>query len=327
MRKVKPNEFFHLDFDQVVKEGLRQEILLSANMEEFKLVKSMHKFFDNTVLPLIINDDWVFEAANRFAAEYAIECIRLLRFTRIEVYQAQQKLLEIKTEIQEIIEDAKESGYIIPFRGRRELEKASDFIILLKVKKMPRNWRNRVDELYYRVMDQEEMHNFTALRALRDLYETELPRIMYVVKRAIKIEDDIERKSSDNELTGISEDITWYSRYIHSKHSLYPVFGKLDTFYKIARNVGNHHQGFQWQPKENLVILEDKSKKIEVNATEFCQKFRYLIYFCELGVRGILASFCEREKGTISNNLVNEYLKIFTKPWKGGEKGIVEFYS
>jgi hypothetical protein len=326
MQKVKPHEFFRLDFDQLVEEGKRQEYLLTANAGEHNLVKNMHEFFANTVLPLIISDDWVFEAANRFATEYAMDCIRLLRLSGTEVYQAQQNLMKIKGEVIDIIEDAKSCGYIVPFRGRRELEKASDFITLLQINQMPKSWEDRVSDLHNRAIDREEMHVFTALRGLRDMYETSLPRIMYVVKRAIKVVDRVESKPSDNELRGISEDITWYSKYIPSNHALFPLFGKLSDFYKIARNVGNHHQGFRWNPNRNLVILEDSNDKIEVNVTEFIQKFRYLIYVCELGVRGILASFCEREQGDISKNLVVEYAKIFPPDWAGGEKGIVEFY-
>ncbi|MBC8503634.1 MAG: hypothetical protein H8D34_02180 [Chloroflexi bacterium] len=327
MQKVKPHEFFRLDFDQMVEEGKRQEELLAINMGELALVKKMHGFFSDTVLPLIISDDWVFEAAMRFATEYAIDCIRVLRLTGYEVYQAQQNLMELKTEVQEIINDAKGSGYLVPFTGRKELEKASDFISLLKINRMSRRWKTRVSDLHSRIVDREELHVFTGLRALRDIYESELPRIMYVVKRVIKVVDGIPRKVSDNELQGISEDITWYSRHISSEHPLYPVFGEITSFYKIARNVGNHHQGFKWNPSENSVILKDTNEMIEVNVTEFIQKLRYMIYLCELGFRGILASFCEREQGEISKKLVLEYSKIFPSDWTGGEEGVVEFYS
>lgn len=327
MRKVKPHELFRLDFDQLVEEGKRQEYLLTVNAGELALVKNMHEFFSNTVLPLIVSDDWVFEAANRFATEYAMDCFRLLRSTGIELFQAQQSLMDIKNEVQKIISDAKASGYLVKFRGTKELEKASDFITLLKIKYMSKSWKDKTNDLHSRAVDREDMHVFTALRGLRDLYETSLPRVMHVVKRAIKVADNIERKPSDNELRGISEDITWYSKYIPSNHSLFPVFGELSTFYKVARNVGSHHQGFKWDPSSNLVILEDSNEKIEVNVTEYVQKFRYLIYLCELGTRGILASFCEREQGDFSRVLVTEYIKIFPSGWTGGEKGIVEFYS
>jgi len=327
MRKVKPHEFFRLDFDQMIEEGKRQEYLLTANAGELLLVENMYEFFSSIVLPLIISNDWVFDAANRFATEYAMECIRLLRLTGTEVYQAQQNLMELKIEVKKIIDDAKSAGYLIPFTGRKELQKASDFKTLLQINKMPKRWKDRVNDLHSRVVDREEMHVFTALRALRDVYEIELPRIMYVVKRAIKAVDKIKAKPSDNELKGISEDITWYSRYISPDHALFPVFGELSDFYKVARNVGSHHQGFSWEPNRNLVILEDLNDRIEIDVTEFIQKFRRLIYVSELGVRGILASFCEREQGDVSEKMVKEYIKIFPSDWSDGETGIVEFYS
>ena len=324
MCKVKPHELFLLDFNQLVEEGKRQEDLLKANTGESGLCKDMHVFFDSIVLPLIISDDWVFDAANRFAAEYAMDCFRLLRLTGTEVYNAQQSLIQIKREILQIIEDAKSAGYMIPFNG--ELEKASDFIALMQINRMPKKWSDRVNDLYRRTTDREEMHVYTALRGLRDMYEISLPRIMFVVKRAIKVVEKIGKKPSDNELRGISEEITWYAKYIALGHPLFPVFGRLNDFYKITRNVGNHHQGFRWDSKRSLVILEDRHEEIEINVSEFIQKFRHLVYVCELGVRGILASFCEREHGKMSNQLVFEYIKIFPPDWNG-EEGVVDFYS
>ena len=81
MQKVKPHEFFRLDFDQIVKEGKRQEETSMANVGEYALVKRMHEFFSSSVLPLIVTDDWVFDSAHSFATEYALDCIRLLRLT------------------------------------------------------------------------------------------------------------------------------------------------------------------------------------------------------------------------------------------------------
>ena len=35
------------------------------------------------------------------------------------------------------------------------------------------------------------------------------------------------------------------------------------------------------------------------------------MYFCEIGTRGILAMFCERDQGEISNNVKNRYMKMY----------------
>jgi hypothetical protein len=326
MQKVKPHEFFRLDFDQIVEEGKHQEEILRTNIGEHTLVRRMHEFFSNSVLPLIVTDDWVFESAHRFATEYVLDCIRLLRLTGVEVYQSQQKLALLKNEVTDLVARAKLAGYVDSF-GSADLEKVSDFKKLLVIDRMPADWVAKVDALYDRAIDHEEIHVTVALRSIRDLYEIELPRVMYVVKRAIKVANSVPKKSLDDKLTGISEDITWYSKYIPIGHALHPVFGNLKGFYKIARNVGNHHKGFKWEPARNMVILEDKSDRIEVNVTEFLQKHRHLVHLCELGVRGILTGFCERERGNISNNLVIEYIKIFPPDWAGGEKGVVQFYG
>ncbi len=159
------------------------------------------------------------------------------------------------------------------------------------------------------------------------MYETSLPRIMFVVKRAIKVLNGIQSQPSDNELHGISGDITWYSKYIGKGHPIFPIFGHLQSFYKIARNVGNHHKGFTLEPNTNLITLSDTKDKAKISATLFLQKHRHLTHFCDLGLRGILSAFCKNEQGGISNRLVNEYAKIFPPDWTGGEKGIVDLYD
>ena len=85
MNKVKPHEFFRLDFDQIVDEGKRQEELLTANVGEHALVKNMHDFYSDNMLPLIVSDDWVYDSAYRFATEYGLESIRMIRLTGAEL--------------------------------------------------------------------------------------------------------------------------------------------------------------------------------------------------------------------------------------------------
>lgn len=327
MRKVQPHQFFRLDFDQIVQEGKRQEKILAANIGEYALVKRMHAFFSESVLQLITVDDWVYDSAHRFAIDYALDCIRLLRLTGVEVYQTQQKLVKLKDEVIDLVARAKIAGFAHSF-GSSDLEKMSDFKYLLEIDRMPNQWVRKVNDLYKRTVDHEEIHVSVTLRSIRDLYEIALPRVMYVVKRAIKVAENIPIKSSDDELIGVSDDISWYERHVPENHALSPIFCNLRSFYKIARNVGSHHQGFTWQPKRNLVVLEDKNdKKVEINVTEFSQKHRHLVHLCDLGVRGILAGFCEREQGEISNNLVMEYNKIFPPGWNGGKEGTIQFYN
>jgi hypothetical protein len=82
----------------------------------------------------------------------------------------------------------------------------------------------------------------------------------------------------------------------------------------------------EWDPTSNAVILKDRTATLRVNADEFQQRYRYLVYLCELGVRGILYAFCERERGPVSNSLVREYVKTFPDDFPEGEQGVVTFY-
>jgi len=327
MKIVQPHEFFRLDFDQILKEGKRQEELLMENIGEFMVVKNIHQYFSDVVIPLIYSNDWVYEAATRFATKYALDCIDLIRISSEEISKSQARLLELKNEVISLIDDARENGYIKYFTGTRELKKASDFTGLLKISKMPNQWKLKVKSLYDRIVDREKLHILTGLRGITDAYETNLPRIMFVVKRAIKVKNQIPTKQSDNYIRGISEDISWYERYIKKDHPLFPVLGNISYFYKVARNVGNHHKGFEWIPEKNIVVLEDNNTRLEITSSEFIQKMRYItVYICDLGLRGILSGYCKHEHGEISNQLVKDYIKIFPEDWDKGEKGKVQFY-
>lgn len=57
MKTVWPHEFFHLDFDQMLEEGKRQEEISPVNKGEHSLVRNMHAYFDSEVLPLILSND------------------------------------------------------------------------------------------------------------------------------------------------------------------------------------------------------------------------------------------------------------------------------
>lgn len=325
MKVVKPHALFLLDFDQILEEGRRQERQLEANKGEYALVKSMHDFFSEEVMPLILSDDWVYKSATKFAEDYAADCFLLLRSTGNEIYQTQIKTEALKEEVLELI--AKAFGEDCLSLGEdTELEKMSNFKSLIEYDRLSPQTRAMVNDLYARTVDHEQLHIWVALRSIRDLYEISLPRIMFVIRRAMKITSNKPPKISDDNLSSISDYISWYSSSVSEDHPLYPVLGELGSFYKVARNVASHHQGFTWLPEKNLIILEDQSDRIEVDLTTYLQKHRYLVHLCELGVRGILAAFCEREQGPIANKLVTEYAKTFPEDWDGGEKGKVEFY-
>ena len=195
MREIKPHTYFRLDFEQILEEGKRQEEQLKANAGELKINKGMYNFFAEIVIPLIISNDWVYDAASKFASDFALDCIHIDRLTGNEIYQSQNIIFKLKGEVQKIIQDAKRAGYLKYFTGSIELEKASDFKSLLKTKGMNKIWRIRVEELYKRITDEEKLGMLSVLRAIRDTYEINLPRIMFVVKRAIKVTDNIPQKN------------------------------------------------------------------------------------------------------------------------------------
>ena len=326
MRTVLPHTFFRLDFDQMLEEGKRQEEIHPANKGEYALVRNIHTYFDGAVLPLIISSDWVFEAASRFAADYAIDCFHLLRLSGQEVYNTQKDLLEINEGIEHLLARACHAG-AAPLAGRINLLKGSDFLELVELDKLNAKMRREARTLYGRAKDHEILQIKVTLRAIHSSYETTLPRVMYVVRRAIKVKLRLPAKKSDDELTGISAYMNWYEKRVNSGHPLYPVLGKLRSFYKIARNVGSHHRGLRWEPDSNEVILTDEKTELRMSVHEFQQKYRYLSNLCELGLRGILSAFCEREQGAVSNWLVKEYAKTFPEDFPQGEQGVVRFYS
>lgn len=167
--------------------------------------------------------------------------------------------------------------------------------------------------LLQEAQDIERLQVNVTLRSMRDYYEITLPRVLYVVRRAIKVHKKLKPKQSDNNLLGLSESVDWYEKYIDNQHPLYPALGEIRNYYKIARNVGSHHKGLDWDSASNQIILKDENATVQIHVYEFQQKFRYLTHFCELGIRGISAAFCEREKGDRANSLTKEYLKTF--PW------------
>jgi len=328
MKKVWPHEFFRLDFDAMLEEGKRQEAIHAANKGEHALTKRLHSFFADTVIALIISDDWVFEAASKFASDYAIDCFRAWRLTGQEVYGIQTQKLAIDERVVDFLARAHLEG-AMPKPPTIDLPKASDFINLLELHKLSKQRRTEADTLYEETTDHEALQLAATLRAIRDDYEVVLPRILYVVRRTIKINENGQPSSRPiyQKLEGVSRSLDWYEKHVDSNHALYPVLGQLRGFYKTARNVGSHHQGLVWEPSSDEVVLQDDQTTVRMHVHKFQQRYRYIVYICEFGMRGILAAFCEREKGAVSNTLVQEYIKIFPEGFPEGEEGTVRFYS
>lgn len=326
MRRVWPHEFFRLDFDQMLEEGKRQEAIHTSNAGEHNLVRSMHAYFVSDVLPLLLSDDWVYEAASRFASEYAIDCFHFLKLGGQEACNTQKNLLGLNKKIVNFLARAYHAD-AAPLAATIDLPKASDFLNLVEVDRLSPEMRSEAASLHEETLDHEILQLKVTLRGIRESYETSLPRVMYVVRRAIKVRLGLPPRSSDYELTNISEYISWYTARVSSKHPLYPVLGELHSFYKVARNVGSHHRGLEWKPESNEVTLTDDSTVLTMSLHEFQQKCRHIMYVCELGLRGILSAFCERERGDFSTWLVKEYAKTFPEDFAAGELGLVRSYG
>jgi len=325
MRRVWPHEFFRLDFDQMLEEGKRQKQIDTANAGEYNLVRSMHAYFESEVLPAIVNDDWVYEAASTFASDYAMDCFDCLKLDGQEVYNTQKNLLALNEKVADFLGRAYLAG-AAPLAGTIDLPKASDFLDLIQIGRLSPGMRSEAEILHEQAKDHEFLQLKVTLRGIRAAYEMPLPRVMYVVRRAMKVKLDLPPRPSDDKLTGMSEYISWYTARVSSGHPLYPVLGQLHAFYKVARDVGSHHRGLKWKPETDEVILPDNKTVLTIPLREFQQKFRHIVYVCEIGLRGILSAFCERERGSVSNWLVKEYLKTFPEDFPEGEPGTVAFY-
>lgn len=326
MERMWPHEYFQQGFDALAEvEAKRQEDLLPVNQGEYAIADSMHRYFTDEVLPLILHDDWIFDAALEFASRYALECFRYWRLGSEEVSTAQTKLLELKDRIVDFIARADLARATLPGALDADLTKLRDYRALLRRNKLPRGMDYEERLLFAEVVDREELNLRITLRAIANNYAIILPRVMYVVRRAIKCKVPDAQKSKYDKLLDISESLDWYDANIDQTHALYLVFGELRDFYRIARNVANHPQDLEWDHENDQVILRDKSTIKSVHVDEFFQRHRYLVYLCEFGMRGILATFCEREHGPISNMVAQEYGKIFTEKYPQ-EKVVVRAY-
>lgn len=325
MRTVPPHEFFRLDFDAMLHEGERQEQIHPANVGEQSLVQAMHAYFRDQVLPLIADDDWVYEAASTFASDYAVDCFHSLELTGKEIYDTQKKLLDLNERVVDLLARARLKG-AAPLAGEVDLPKASDFIDLVNLDQLPSDMHSEALDLVEEVKYHEILQLRVTLRGIREEYATNLPRIVFVVRRAMKVNLGQRPKSSDDQLRDISEYLNWYDDHVATDHPLYPVLGELRDFYKVARNVASHPQALEWNPDTNTVALSDDNTTVSMPVHEFQRKFRYITYVCELGLRGILSAFCEREQGRVANSLVKEYVKTFPDDFPPGEIGTVSFY-
>ena len=168
--------------------------------------------------------------------------------------------------------------------------------------------------LYDETLDLEHLYVNVVCQAIQAMYEKALPRMFYVVRRALKVKMELEPSIDDEALQDTSRYLNWCYQHLPEPHVLQKALVKHRNFYRIVRNVDSHKNGPKWLSEANSVYLPDKKEQITVDITEYSKRYRYLMYFCEIGARGILAAFCDREQGAISNGVMHSYIKIYNNP-------------
>jgi len=326
MREVLPYEVFRLDFEAILEEGKRQEQIDPNNQGEYDLVEGIHTYFSSQVLLLIAHNDWVFEAASKLVAEHVDAYFQCLRLSGKEAFETQSGLHKLNREVSDFLRAHPPEA---PLAKSVSLTKASDFIALIELEKLGKQAQAEAIRLFEWARDHETMQLTVTLRSIKDSYEMGLPRVMFVVRRAMKVEQGMHPKSSDNNLLQPSDYIDWFKNHAGSQHPFYPILAdqKLVEFYRVARNVASHHKGLKWEPKTDQVILEDRGTTLPVHMREFQQRHRYLVYLCDYGLRAILSAFCDRDTGVASDDLLDEYSKTFPEAFPANEKARVRYYT
>jgi hypothetical protein len=308
-----PHQIFELDFRQLIQEAHRQESMNSANLGESKIAEGILDFFSTRVRPQIEQSDWVFEGARTFADIYVSQYFQTLRLSGEQAVRYQGQLHKTNKAVEDVLVSLAGQGKA-PMAGEVDLPKASDFVELILMDQLDDKTRQEVDDLHRRVVKHEELQLNLTLRLIRDMYEIALPRVMFVVRRALKEASRLKPAASDSCLLEPPDYVDWFSTHVPSDVAVFEIIAgeELRSFYRIARNVASHHKGLRWLPEEDLVILEDRNKPpLRVPVHQFQQRYRYLQYFCDYGVRGILASFCGKERGELSLKVCQDYETTF----------------
>lgn len=302
---------FQADLLQMFQEVQRQKSQDPFHQLESENGKDLFFFFMEDVLPLIKSDPWVFEAAERFALEFAEEYFIMLRLLKVE--EAQEKLERIKGEVTEFIKLS-----VSPQFTSKDIKlvKPSDFNNIIEPSKLSDEMQRKAEQLYFRALDLEYLYVHTISQAVQTLYEKGFPRVFYVVNRALKVQRNSKRKPKfDNHLRDPHDYLNWCEQQLEKNHILHKLFVSQRNFYKITRNVASHKFGPKWLSQSNQVHLPDRDNPNTIeNIDKFAERYRYLMYFCEIGTRGVLAIFCDRDRGAASNHIKDKYMKIYNNP-------------
>lgn len=301
---------FQADFLNMFKEVQRQEEIGPFHSDDTEIGKGIFFFFAEDVLPFIRTNQWVYDSAKRFATELADEYFTMLRLLG-SVKENQDRLTIIRKEVQGFIKEAISLGLA---SDSVNLTKPSDFVKVVTLDKLSANMKQKAKQLHNEATDLEQLYVNVASQAMQALYERGLPRIFYVAKRALKVQMNSKRTPADEDLLEAHQCLDWCSQKLALQHILSKSLVKYRNFYKIVRNVDSHITGPKWLPELNSVYLPDREEKPTVSITDFSKRYRYLMYFCEIGSKGILSIFCDCEKGSISNSVKDRYMKMYDNP-------------
>jgi hypothetical protein len=310
MTKIYPHQMFQADFLTMLQEVQRQPNISPYHDDDAEIGKELFFFFAEEILPLILSNDWVYEAAKRFSSEFAKEYFIMLRLLG-SVQENQERLTELRDEVTKFLKSLM-TKELAP--TSINLTKPSDFMKVILLDKLSRSQKREADSLYAEVKDLEYVYVNVASQAMQAMYEKGVSRIFYVVKRGMKIQLDLQPTSSDDELQETHQYINWCNQQLTKNHIISRFLVSQRTFYKTVRNVDSHVSGPKWLPETDQVILPDRNNSINIDITEFSKRYRYLMYFCEVGVRGILATFCSKERGEISNFVKDQYMRVYNNP-------------
>jgi hypothetical protein len=259
--------------------------------------------------------------------EYSYDYFDQVRLTGDQVTKYQNQLLDLKRKVVDLLANLGRKGKaFVP--EALDLKKISDFINLVDQSKLDEEEFALVEELVAASRDHETLQLKLTLEALSDMYEVGFPRIMYVLRRGLKIILNNPPTSSDEKLLSPPNYMDWIKANLDQSHVLVSYYAddKPRNFYKFARNVASHHRALRMDWDRNFVDLEDQDETLSIPINEFQQRYRYLNYLVDYGVRGILYHFSDVERGEISFAVSNSYEKIFPDHLSGRASRVVRPY-
>jgi len=312
--RIYPHEFFRIEFDELLREGPRQESMLSANAGEAGEIQALHAFWDKRVLPLILTDDQVFAAAKVFVETWSTNCFDEYEMVGSACLEAQSKLHTLQEEVIETIAQASLRGWLK--RGFHpesvDLKKASDFYTGLALRRINSpSFQTHARGLFEQAKKVERQRIGLIMKLVPELYAQVLPHVLIVVRRALESQQRLPLGA--NVPVDLSDDLSWWESRASAEPGLDLFVNRLRDTYKVMRNAWDHPNQWEWCPKRNTVRLREGVRKlwIEIGSDRLHRLYRRLDMFADLGIRGILSAYCERTHDPSTLGLVEASSETF----------------